>query len=568
MLLRGLLVVGSIIAFAAFAGCTVDDIRRLFAPPQPTPAPIVVVITATPVDTPTGTSTPIPTLPPTSTSAPVLALVPTHTATHTHTPTPTPTLRPTFTPTATKTPLPTATGTSTSTPTITPTITPTAFVCGYAEMVLIGAGKKHKHCHTPTPVPVSTATPIPTNTPRAVVIPIHTSTSVSITQAGQIPTVAPTPSLPPTLAPIPTQPSLASPTALTSAAQTASPHLRYIEEKQYMLELINAERKKAGVPEVELGDNIAAQLHAESSLANCFSSHWGIDGLKPYMRYSLAGGYQSNGENASGYDYCVKAGDGYRAIRSIKEEIRETMDGWMNSPGHRRTIVNKDYMKVNIGLAWDRFHLFAYQHFESDYVVYSKLPSIENNILQVGGSVKGGAKFGSKDDLSVQIYYDAPPHELTRGQLSEAGCYSFEPPVASLRPPLTAGWSYNDSEIDFGNHATCKSPYDVSVDTPAPSSPSWFSFSPPPITLPYPVNWITASKWTAKDSRFSATADISDVLEEHGNGVYTIAVWGNIDGEDIVISEYSIFHGITPPDTYTPRLRDCASAQCDRMYSR
>ncbi|MXY47079.1 MAG: CAP domain-containing protein [Chloroflexi bacterium] len=44
-------------------------------------------------------------------------------------------------------------------------------------------------------------------------------------------------------------------------------------EKQYMLALINAERKKAGVSPVELGDNIAAQLHAESSLANCFSSH-------------------------------------------------------------------------------------------------------------------------------------------------------------------------------------------------------------------------------------------------------------------------------------------------------
>ena len=78
-----------------------------------------------------------------------------------------------------------------------------------------------------------------------------------------------------------------------------------------MLELINEERVRRGVPPVELGDNWAAQLHVESALENCFFSHWGIDGLKPYMRYSLAGGYQSNGENGSGGGLCIKASDGY-----------------------------------------------------------------------------------------------------------------------------------------------------------------------------------------------------------------------------------------------------------------
>ena len=113
-----------------------------------------------------------------------------------------------------------------------------------------------------------------------------------------------------------------------------------------MLELINSERTKAGVPPVTLGNNIAAQLHAESSLANCFSGHWGADGLKPYMRYSLAGGYQTNGENGSGSDYCISASDRYRALGNIKAEIREMMEGWMNSPGHRRNILGKWHRKV------------------------------------------------------------------------------------------------------------------------------------------------------------------------------------------------------------------------------
>ena len=46
-----------------------------------------------------------------------------------------------------------------------------------------------------------------------------------------------------------------------------------------MLELINAERVKAGVGPVVLGNNIAAQLHATDALENCYFSHWGLNGL-------------------------------------------------------------------------------------------------------------------------------------------------------------------------------------------------------------------------------------------------------------------------------------------------
>ena len=47
-------------------------------------------------------------------------------------------------------------------------------------------------------------------------------------------------------------------------------------------------------------------------------------------------------------------------------------------------------------------------------------------------------------------------------------------------------------------------------------------------------------------------ADLTDVLMEHGEGVYSLIVWGGIGNELLIISEYSIFHGITPPDTYNP----------------
>ena len=218
------------------------------------------------------------------------------------------------------------------------------------------------------------------------------------------------------------------PTPTTTSAPTPSPisppPLRHIEEKLYMLELINDERVSAGLNPVVLGDNVAAQLHAEAALENCFSSHWGIDGLKPYMRYSLAGGYQPNAENVSGLDYCIKATDGYRANGSAEQEIRQAMVGLMDSPGHRDNILRPWHKKVNVGLAWDRYNFNGhYQHFEGDYVEYDQLPAMENGVLHMSGSVKNDVQFDDDfRDLDVQIYYDPPPHTLTRGQVARTYC--------------------------------------------------------------------------------------------------------------------------------------------------
>ena len=64
------------------------------------------------------------------------------------------------------------------------------------------------------------------------------------------------------------------------------------------------------------------------------------------------------------------------------------------------------------------------------------------------------------------------------------------------------------------------------------------------------VPWITAEEWTASGQAFSLKADISEVVAEHGAGVYTVLVWGNIDGDFVLISRYSIFHEAEPPEGY------------------
>ncbi len=435
----------------------------------------------------------------------------------THTPMPVVTLIPPPAPPPTPTPLPTAS----ATPGVTPTLPPTA-TASSGTAVTLPVVPTTTPGITPTPSPAATNTPAPPPT------------------ATNTPTPMPTATMTPTPTPIP------------------PPPMRHIEEKSYMLELINSERVSAGLKPVVLGDNAAAQLHAEAALENCFSSHWGIDGLKPYMRYSLAGSYQSNGENGSGLDYCIKASDGYRANGSAEQEIRQAMEGLMDSPGHRDNILRPWHKKVNIGLAWDRYNFKVIQHFEGDYVEYEQLPVIDKGVLRMSGMVKNGVRFNDDfRDLSVQVYYDPPPHTLTRGQVARTYCYDNGLPVAALRPPLT-GRSFYPMHEFTSTYRPCPDPYDVPANADAPRSHDeahlfWqaaylesLGRQAQTITVP----WITALEWTARGEDFSVSADLWDVLAKHGEGVYSLVVWVSIDGEDIVISEYSIFHDVTAPDTF------------------
>ena len=395
----------------------------------------------------------------------------------------------------------------------------------------------------PTPIATSTvgmpAPPTPTATLKTpTVLPVPTT-------ALPTPTAIPTPTVPPT------------PTAIPTPTPVVHPSERYLGEKLYMLELINTERVGAGRTPVVLGNNVSAQLHAEDALAGCYSGHWGSDGLKPYMRYSLAGGYQSNGENGLGWDYCIKFSDGYAALRPIKTEIREAMDTWMDSSGHRDNILDPWHKKVNIGLAWDRYNVMMFQHFEGAYVRFEQLPTITSGILTIKGKTINGATQQAIRDMTVSIYYDPPPYELTRGQLARTYCYDSGLNVASLREPLTGGWTWTNL-----SHTTtdqpCPNPYDVDPDARPPMSVQqadnfWWQAYRASIAVRFrtvTVPWITADRWTLSGDHFEIRANIASVLNKHGPGVYSLIVWGKADGEDFILSEYSLFHNVTPPDTY------------------
>ena len=56
--------------------------------------------------------------------------------------------------------------------------------------------------------------------------------------------------------------------------------------------------------------------------------------------------------------------------------------------------------------------------------------------------------------------------------------------------------------------------------------------------------FITATVYKVDGEEFALEADIGELLDQHGPGVYTAQVWATLEGEPAVISAVSVFHEV------------------------
>ena len=346
----------------------------------------------------------------------------------------------------------------------------------------------------------------------------------------------------------------------SSDSTTSPPRLRNEEEKRYMLDLINEARTKADAPSVVMGTNNVAQIQADQLLEDCVLSHWGTDGLKPYMRYSLAGGYQANGENALTFNECGLLDTRLQWNDDPTEMVRESVEGWLDSSGHRETMLNPSYRTVNIGLAWDKNTFKAVQHFEGDYVEFGKFPAIHDGELTLEGNLKSGYEFDGIVPLAALLIYDQKPRSLTQGQLAQTSCYSHGEAIAVVIPPspfLKDDYEYTETVEE----PQCVDPYTLGrVAEKAESRDQMTRLwkeakekSERVRETEVSLRFRKAEEMTARGDKFAITADVSDLLEEYGPGVYTVVLVADMENGDEIISEYSIFHEVRPPRTYSGR---------------
>lgn len=99
--------------------------------------------------------------------------------------------------------------------------------------------------------------------------------------------------------------------------------------------LVNEERAAAGCPPVRADDRLtaAAQAHSEDMDRNNYMSHTSLDGRTPDDRAREHGYHAWSGEN----------------IAKGQRTAAQVMRDWMNSPGHRRNILNCSNRALGVG---------------------------------------------------------------------------------------------------------------------------------------------------------------------------------------------------------------------------
>lgn len=105
-----------------------------------------------------------------------------------------------------------------------------------------------------------------------------------------------------------------------------------------VVRLTNAERAAAGCGPVTVDERLrtAARGHSQDMADNGYFSHTSLDGRSPFDRMRNAGYPNGAAENIA-YGYRTPA---------------EVMNGWMNSEGHRRNLLNCSYVAIGVGLAY------------------------------------------------------------------------------------------------------------------------------------------------------------------------------------------------------------------------
>jgi len=281
---------------------------------------------------------------------------------------------------------------------------------------------------------------------------------------------------------------------IIGSASTLNESHKYTREElvQYALLLINNDRAEHGLRNVSLSAIDSAQRHAENMLKNGYFSHWDVNGYKPYMRYTLAGGDGAVSENVA-YYYSSGMIEHKEAVMKLQWEMmyNDSDSNW----GHRDNILNPLHNKVGIGVAYDEHTLYLVQDFEDDYIEWTAL-----NVSQSGYVVMYGTFSGVQRKVhSICLFYDPLPTNLTASQLSKSpynGAYSMGVFIGVVAPP-----NYRSTEG---------------------------------IT-------ITAQTWVQTGEKFQIRFSLSQAFKLHKNGVYTLCILASNEGNVEYLTTFSVW---------------------------
>jgi uncharacterized protein YkwD len=213
--------------------------------------------------------------------------------------------------------------------------------------------------------------------------------------------------------------------------------------RKNLLEMVNEERAVAKVPTLavdELATRVATN-HAREMAVEEFASHWNREGLKPYHRYSFAGGTHASQENISAADNTwsnklsdLKQDTSYLHLRLYQET---PPNDW-----HRKAILAPHHTHVGFGIAVEKLRLRLVELFIAKYVETKPL----ERIAKPGDKVFFSAKMLRPDYLLnyIEVCYEPLPKAPELSWLREPRPYALPDTAKVLRPKVAPPYTYTD----------------------------------------------------------------------------------------------------------------------------
>jgi uncharacterized protein YkwD len=223
-----------------------------------------------------------------------------------------------------------------------------------------------------------------------------------------------------------------------SASARPSGPLSLEEAREYVLSLVNRDRREQGLSEVE-PDDVAAragQAHAEDMARFGYTAHWGTDGSVPEERYTLAGGEDFVQENAA----CFGDGKKRELVRNptfLAEHLEKIEAAFMGerppADGHRRNILKDTHTHLGVGLAQPAGipEPCLTQEFVDERGDYDSLPKTARagSTLKIQGEVEEPIEFGG-----VGLSRIEPRRPRSAAELNATSSYPIPQPFVLYFP--------------------------------------------------------------------------------------------------------------------------------------
>jgi uncharacterized protein YkwD len=200
--------------------------------------------------------------------------------------------------------------------------------------------------------------------------------------------------------------------------------------EKMVVDQINQDRAAYGLPPVTWDPvaAAAAMQHVQEEADEGYISHWGMDGSKPQLRYTRAGGLDVVQENES-----VSLFDQGMAGVTIEEIGREVIKHealMMAEPagddGHKKNILNPHHTGVGVAIAAGRHGIAMAEEFTNHYTTMTPLPrvALPGSVIILQGKIHRTVELAY-----ILATWEEAPHPMTLLALKQTHSYS-DPPVA------------------------------------------------------------------------------------------------------------------------------------------